>query len=130
MRHLLRRAAVTGITLAAAVGIASPAVAVAASDKAAGTLSIENVGSSPILAWSWGISNPITIGSASGGAGAGKVKFQDFALTKRVNALSTDLVRATAQGQAIPEVVVTVPIGGPSSPFAIEYKLKQVFLTS
>ena len=128
MRHLLRRAAVTGVTLAAALGVASPALA--ASDKVAGTLSIEDVGSSPILSWSWGLSNSGTIGSGSGGAGAGKVNLQDFSLTKRINPLSTELVSSAALGTHFPEAVVSVPIGGPLSPFAIEYTLHPVFVSS
>jgi len=128
MRLLLRRLAITGIVLAAGLGIASPASA--ASDKVAGTLSIEDVGSSPILAWSWGVSNTGTIGSPGGGAGAGKVNLQDFALTKRVNPLSTELVRSAALGTHFPEAVVSVPIGGPLSPFSIEYRLRLVFVKS
>src|SRR5688572_13280115 len=128
MRHLHRRAAVLGVALAAALGAASPAAA--APDKAAGTLSIENVGSSDILAWSWGVTNPITIGSGSGGAGSGKAKLSDFNLTKRINPLSTDLFRAVTTGTHFPEAVVSVPIGGPTSPFAVEYELRMVFVSS
>ena len=128
MRPLLRRTALAGIALAAAVGVASPASA--GQDKPAGTLSIENVGSSPILSWAWGISNTVTIGSGSGGAGAGKVTLQDFNLTKRIDPLSTELTRTAATGAHYPEVVVSIPIGGPGSPFAVEYKLKPVFVSA
>jgi type VI protein secretion system component Hcp len=128
MRPLLRRTALAGIALAAVVGLASPASA--AQDKSAGTLSIENVGSSPILAWSWGVSNTTTIGGSTGGAGAGKVVLEDFSLTKRIDPLSTELTRAAATGTNYPEVVVSIPMGGPMSPFAIEYKLKPVFVSS
>ncbi len=126
MRHLPRRAAVLGLAAAAALAVASPASA--GPDKAAGTLSIEGVGSSPILSWGWGIANPVTIGSGSGGAGAGKVQLKEFSLTKRINPLSSDLTRAVALGQHFPEVVVSVPIGGAGSPFAVEYKLRTVFV--
>jgi type VI secretion system secreted protein Hcp len=116
------------IALAAALGVASPASA--APDKAAGTLTIENVGSSPVLSWSWGISNPPTTGSGSGGAGAGKVNLQDFSLLKRINPLSTELFQAVATGQHFTKAVISVPIGGPGSPFAIEYTLRTVFVSS
>ena len=128
MRDLLRRTAVTGIVLAAALGAASPASA--ARDKTAGTLSIQDVGSSAILSWSWAVTNPITIGSGSGGAGSGKAKLEEFSLTKRINPLSTDLFRATATGAHFDEAVVSIPIGGPMSPFAIEYKFRPVFVTA
>jgi len=128
MRHLLRRSAVTGIAIAAALVVASPASA--APDKAAGTLTIPDKGSSDILSWSWGVTNPGTIGSGSGGAGSGKVTLSDFNLMKRIDPLSTELFRAAATGSHYPEVTISVPIGAPGTPFAIDYTLKQVFVTS
>lgn len=128
MRPLLRRAAVTAIALAAAVGIAAPASA--APDRAAGTLTIEDVGSSPFLSWSWGITNPPTIGSGSGGAGAGKLTLADFHISKRIDPLSTELTRAVATGQHFPEATISIPIGGPGSPFEVEYTLRQVIVSS
>jgi len=128
MGQFLRRGAVTGIVLAAALAVAAPAYA--APDKVAGTLTIPDVGSSDILSWSWGVSNPVTIGSGSGGAGSGKVALQNFSLTKRINPLSTELVRAVATGSHYSDVVVSVPIGGPLSPFAVEYNLHLVFVES
>lgn len=125
MRSLLRRAAVTGVVLAAAF-TASPASA--APDKVVGTLSIQDVGSSGILSFAWGISNPPNTGS--GGAGSGKVTLSNFTLTKRINPLSSKLIQATATGSHFPDVVISVPIGGRMSPFAVEYKLHQVFVSS
>ena len=127
MRHLLRRSFVTGIAIATALVVASPA---SAADKTAGTLTIPDKGSSDILGWSWGVTSPVTIGGSSGGAGAGKVTFSDFNLTKRVNPLSTELFRATASGTQFPEVTISVPIGGPGTPFTIDYKLRTVFVSS
>ena len=126
MHHLLRRAA-AGIALAAALVVASPA---AAADKSAGTLAIPDKGSSDILSWSWGVTNSTTIGSPSGGAGAGKAKLGDFHVAKRIDPLSTELFRSVALGSHFPEVTISVPIGGPGTPFAIEYELRQVFVTS
>jgi type VI protein secretion system component Hcp len=128
MRHLLRRTAVTGIVLAAALAAASPASA--APDTGVGTLTIPDVGSSPILSWSWGISTDVTTGGGSGGGGSGKAELSDFALTKRINPLSTELFRSAATGSHYSDVVVSVPVGGPLSPFAVEYALRQVFVKS
>jgi len=69
-------------------------------------------------------------GSGSGGAGSGKVTLGSFNITKRINPLSSELVRAAATGAHYAEVVVSVPVGGPLSPFAIEYRLRNVFVTS
>lgn len=93
-------------------------------------VSFGDAGSSPILSWAWSVSNPTSIGSGSGGAGSGKLELEDFTLTKRINPLSTELFQAVAQGQHFPEVIVSVPIGGPGAPFAVEYQLRIVFVES
>jgi type VI secretion system secreted protein Hcp len=38
--------------------------------------------------FSFGIENPTTIGSATGGAGAGKIKFNEFSITKTTDTAS------------------------------------------
>ena len=38
--------------------------------------------------FSFGIENPTTIGSATGGAGAGKIKFNEFSITKTTDSAS------------------------------------------
>ena len=130
MRHLLRRASIAGIALAAVLVVASPVSAAKDKDKAAATITIPEQGSGDILGWSWGITAPAGIGSGSGGAGSGKAKLQNFNLTRRVDQLSTVLTRATMLGSHFDEVVISVPIGGPGTPFAIQYKLRLVFVES
>ena len=123
MKRLLAMAAV------AAAGLVAASPAAAAPDTPVGTLAIQDVGSSPVLSWSWGLTVPGTT-TGGGGGGAGKVQLEDVTLTKRINPLSTELVRTAATGAHYPEVVVSVPVGGPLSPFAIEYKLKNVTVSS
>jgi type VI protein secretion system component Hcp len=76
--------------------------------------------------------NPTTIGSATGGAGAGKVKFVDFKFSKRVDASSVNLFQALTRGAHFDEVDVIVRRAGgdPKAKPAIEYKMKFVFLTN
>jgi hypothetical protein len=38
--------------------------------------------------FSFGVENPTTIGSATGGAGAGKIKFNEFSITKTTDSAS------------------------------------------
>lgn len=121
MKRLLAMAAV------AATGLVAASPASAAPDTPVGTLTIQE-GSTPILSWSWGLTVPVTTGG--GGGGAGKVQLDDVTLTKRINPLSTELVRTAATGAHYPQAVVSVPVGGPLSPFAIEYKLKDVIVSS
>ena len=132
MRHLLRRASIAGIALAAVLVVASPVSAAKDKDKDKEGASITSAeqGSRDILGWSWGITAPAGIGSGSGGAGSGKAKLQNFNLTRRVDQLSTVLTRATMLGSHFDEVVISVPIGGPGTPFAIQYKLRLVFVES
>ena len=104
------------------------APAFAAPETGVGTLTIPDTGSSPILSWSWGISNDVTIGG--GGSGGGKAEPKDFILTKRINPLSVELFRAAAIGSHFDDVVVSVPVNGPLSPFAIEYAMREVVVKS
>ena len=45
-------------------------------------------GAAVILDFSFGIENPTTIGSATGGAGAGKIKFNEFTIKKTTDSAS------------------------------------------
>ena len=83
----------------------------------------------PILNFNVGASNPTTIGSASGGAGAGKVSFSALNVTKMLDGLSVALPRAAAPGQHFPHVTIEVFEAGRTSPFAI-YTFGLVFVTS
>ena len=79
---------------------ASPALVTDTSTSADQTVVIDmrKAGSDPksagapaafgIQDFSFGIENPTTIGSATGGAGAGKIKFNEFTITKTSDAAS------------------------------------------
>jgi len=56
-----------------------------------------------ISSFSFGVSNPMTISSATGGAGAGKAQFQDFHFTTSMSKASPKLMQACATGQHIKE---------------------------
>src|SRR5262249_8182177 len=58
----------------------------------------EHKGEIQLESFSWGVSNPISRGSATGGAGAGKIAFQDFTFTSRIGRQSTELFMHAAQG--------------------------------
>jgi type VI secretion system secreted protein Hcp len=58
--------------------------------------------------FNFGVSNPGTIGSGTGGAGSGKVSFQDFSFSSVVGKQSPQLFQAAANGQHIPSAVLTV----------------------
>jgi type VI secretion system secreted protein Hcp len=60
-----------------------------------------------LTSFSLGETNPSTIGSATGGAGAGKVSFHDFTFTTKFSKASPKLMLACATGQHIPNALMT-----------------------
>ncbi|HXC76072.1 MAG TPA: type VI secretion system tube protein Hcp [Candidatus Acidoferrum sp.] len=62
--------------------------------------------------FSIGESNSSTLGSATGGAGAGKVSFQDFNFTTKFSKASPKLMLACATGKHIPSAVMTARKSG------------------
>lgn len=58
-----------------------------------------------VLSWSWGANQTGTM-SYGGGGGAGKVNFQDFHFTQRMNKATPALILACASGKHIPKAVM------------------------
>ncbi|MDE2507495.1 MAG: type VI secretion system tube protein Hcp [Planctomycetota bacterium] len=64
--------------------------------------------------FNFSIENPTTIGSATGGAGAGKAKFGEFTIKKSVDIGSVNLFNACAQGCHFPQARLCIrKSGGP-----------------
>jgi type VI secretion system secreted protein Hcp len=70
-----------------------------------------------------------TIGSATGGAGAGKVKFNEFVIRKPTDAASVSLRQASASGKHFSRVLLSMRKAG-GSPEYYEYKLENVMISS
>jgi type VI secretion system secreted protein Hcp len=69
--------------------------------------------------------------SAGGGAGAGKVKFQDISFTHLVDKASPNLMLACASGKHYPEARLTVRRSDPTTPQEfLLIKLQGVLVTS
>jgi type VI secretion system secreted protein Hcp len=80
--------------------------------------------------FSWSIENPTTIGSASGGAGTGKAKFEPLTIKKLVDASSPGLMAAAGKGAHIPSATIVVRNGNAGAPDAyLQYRLNTVFVT-
>ncbi len=75
--------------------------------------------------------NAATIGSASSGAGAGKVKFGALELHKTIGPTSPVLFKALAAGQHFAQATVFVrgPAGAGGQTDQREYRMSQVFVT-
>jgi len=61
-----------------------------------------------VLSFSFGVSNPTTIGSGSGGAGAGKASFQDFHFVSRLQKSAPNLLLACATGRHLKSATMSV----------------------
>jgi len=57
--------------------------------------------------FSWGVSNSSNIGSATGGAGAGKAQFQEFHVTMQTSKASPDLFKKCVTGSHFQKAVLT-----------------------
>ena len=75
-----------------------------------------------IYSFSWGASNPTTIGSASSGISGGKVSVSSFNVMKKTDKASALLFQSCCDGQHIDKVVVTMRKAGGSAG-------QQIFLT-
>jgi type VI protein secretion system component Hcp len=79
-----------------------------------------------------GVANTLNIGSATTGAGAGKVTFQPFTVTKTVDKYSSDLFLDLAAGTRVTSAEIIVrkaDASGTATPVA-QYLMKDVLITS
>ncbi len=83
-----------------------------------------------IESFSWGLSNTPSL--LNGGAGAGKVSFNEMRITKRVDLASAALAKIAATGVHIPDALLTIrKPGSNGEPLEfLKIKLVEVFVTS
>lgn len=67
-----------------------------------------------IYSWSWGASNPVTVGG--GGQTTGRAIFQEFQVVKQLDKSTPLLMRACAKGAHIPSAVLFVRKAGATTP--------------
>ena len=82
-----------------------------------------------IYSFDLSVSNPTDIGSASSGAGAGKVNFSDVTITKASDSTSVVLFNALTAGTEIPSATVTLYQPG-TTDTALTYTFNLVIVTS
>jgi type VI secretion system secreted protein Hcp len=81
-----------------------------------------------VAAFSWDAESPTTIGSATGGAGVGKVKFNQFNIQKTVDTASPKLFRNMAAGAHYKRAILSVRKAGAKEPY-YEIRFDTVFTT-
>src|SRR5688500_12272034 len=67
-----------------------------------------HVGEIEILSFSWGASNPTTVGSGTGGLSAGKAEVSRFNIMKKSDKASPVLFQACCNGKHFADAVVTL----------------------
>ena len=85
-----------------------------------------------LTSFSLGAMNTVSIGSATGGAGAGKVSFQSFQFVKPLDKYSALLFQDLSSGTHLASVEIVVRKPGPTgmaNPI-VQYMLKTVFITN
>ncbi len=82
-----------------------------------------------VESFSWGAAQS-GAGATGGGGGAGKVSFQDFHFTMRLNKASPKLMLACATGEHIKEVVLTGEVSGKKGQKFLEIKMEDVLVSS
>jgi len=83
-----------------------------------------------LKSFEFGCENPTTIGSATGGAGAGKFKLNPFKITKDVDTSSAALFTACAAGAHYPTVLLSIRKAGGAQQDYLTYIFRMVFVTN
>jgi type VI secretion system secreted protein Hcp len=92
-----------------------------------------NKGYIDIKSFNWGIENPTTIGSMSGGAGSGKAKLNELTVEKAVDSTTPQLLQRVGQGQHFAGVEIIARkagVTGKAAPSPTRYYFSLAFPTS
>jgi len=87
-------------------------------------------GALELLSISFGVAQAETTGSGSGGASAGKAKFDEFQIEKFVDLASVPLFNACAAGAHFPSVCLAVRKAGGDPLLYFQTVFRQVFVTN
>jgi len=83
-----------------------------------------------IKSFEFGCENPTTIGSTTGGAGAGKFKLNPFKVTKDVDSASAALFMACAAGAHYPTLYLSIRKAGGAGDDYLTYTFRMVFVSN
>jgi type VI secretion system secreted protein Hcp len=84
-----------------------------------------------ILSFSWGASNPSTVGAGGGGGGGGKVSVSSFNVMKKSDAASPILFQACCKGDHFAKAAVTLnKAAGATALDFIKYEFEEVYVDS
>lgn len=84
-----------------------------------------------VLSYSFSASNPINVGSATGGLTAGKSDFSSLSIMHQVDTASAGLLKALAQGEHFTDGTLLVRRSGGATPNRyMQINFKKVFVSS
>ncbi|HEX2411457.1 MAG TPA: type VI secretion system tube protein Hcp [Solirubrobacteraceae bacterium] len=89
----------------------------------------KHMGEIDVLSWSWGASNPVTAGPASGSA-SGRVNIQDLHFTTRMSKASPRLFLACATGQHLKQARLSAVRAGEKAAEFFSLTLSDVRISS
>jgi len=92
--------------------------------------SVKNAKPIDILSFSFTVNNQAFIGSATSGAGAGKVVFGGFQFTQHVNTGSPALFQALCEGAHFKSAALLIRKAGGKQEVYLKYEFDLVFITS
>ena len=87
-------------------------------------------GAMEIYSFSWGASNPVTVGSATTGSGAGKVSLASFSCMKKLDNSSANLIKNCCIGDHFKTGSVVLRKSGGSQIIYLQYDLSEVYVES
>jgi len=90
-----------------------------------------HAGEIEIMSFSFGASNPVSIGSGTTGAGSGKVHLSSFNIMKKTDSASTSLFKACCSGAHYTDATITLRKAGGATPLEyLVYQFNTVFVES
>jgi type VI secretion system secreted protein Hcp len=92
------------------------------------SLDDKHKGEIEVLSYSWGVTNPGSIGSGGGG-GAGRATFQDLSIVHKIDQASPNLLKACATGQHLKEATITFRKAGKGQQEFLIIKMNDVIVT-
>jgi type VI secretion system secreted protein Hcp len=81
-----------------------------------------------VLSYSWGVTNPGSLGSGGGG-GTGRATFRDLSIVHKIDRASPNLLKACATGQHLKEGTITFRKAGERPHEFLIIKMNDVIIT-
>ncbi len=92
--------------------------------------SMSKKGATEIYSFSWGASNPVTVGSGTTGSGAGKVSLSSFSCMKKLDNSSPNLIKNCCIGDHFKTGSVLLRKAGSTQIIYLQYDLTEVYVES